>query len=565
LIVNTADAMFILRRDLREGFTPIAVDTETTYTPSLADRRIIGISVATDNATYYIPVAHIEDPALVGVLAQPNIKEVPNDLFDLDRAIVFHNAKFDLQMLRQLDIKIRIEKVYDTMLMHHYIDEYPPHSLEELTKTRLGRERKKHLSDAMKRLRDIAEGKQEAIPAVGMAVYAESDARDTLDLFHDLWEDFMIYEKIWTEVDRPFMLVLLDTELKGLRVNLQEAQRQSSLAEDRMASIRTGLGFDPNKPSQLARKLFEVPPIGLGLRPPPAGKSNRPRMNEAFLTSVGHPITALVLEYRGLMKAKSSYFDSYLRLASRDDTENPRIHPSFKQHGTLTGRLSCENPNLQQIPRDSEVKKLFLPDKGFELWEFDYKTIELRLAAVYAKDENLLRIFREEGDVHQMVADQLGIDRHAAKTLNYAITYGAGVGKVALLLSCSPQKARDILDNFYDAYPGIGRASSKATDMGEIKGYIQLWGGRHRHFRWPSEAYKAFNAALQGGAFEIVKRAGILLHDAGYDLRNQVHDSWWVQLSPGQDRKPIHSLLSDWTEGLFGLRFTCDEKRLQVA
>jgi DNA polymerase-1 len=248
-----------------------------------------------------------------------------------------------------------------------------------------------------------------------------------------------------------------------------------------------------------------------------------------------------------------------LRLASR---ANARIHPTFKQHGTLTGRLSCADPNLQQIPRDSEIKKLFLPDEGKQLWEFDYRNIEMRLAAVYAKEETMLETFRQEGDIHQLVADTLGIDRQLAKIVNFLILYGGGRNKLAQQIKCTPAKADTILGSYRTNYPGLFTVAQTANDKAEINGYIQMWSGRRRHFKYESEYHKAFNAVIQGGAFEIVKRSGLALYEAGYDLRNQVHDSWWIQLSPGESHDKIRSIMEDWTMDSFGLRFTVDEKRL---
>jgi len=559
MIVNTDESLLYLQGRLLESDSPFAIDTETTWADSLADRRIIGISVAVEDETFYIPVAHEFDPFIPELLRAKNIESVPYELFLVHRDVVMHNAKFDVQMLQQLNLIINTDRLWDTMLMSHYINEYPPHGLKELAFKHLGYDEPKAYKDAMTRMRKNGDGKQEAIPAMGMAIYAEQDAKMTLELFHKLWDDFRIYQNIWTEFDRPFMLVLKNIEQQGLRVNLPEAQRQSALAAKRMADIRTMLGFDPAKPSQLARKLFEIPPIGLGLKPPPAGKSGRPRMPEAYLTSIGHPVTALALEYRGLVKAKSSYFDAYVRLASR---ENARIHPTFKQHGTVTGRMSCADPNLQQIPRDSEIKKLFLPDEGFELWEFDYRNIEMRLAAVYAKEESMLETFRNEGDVHQMVANQLGIERQLAKIVNFLIIYGGREKRLAIQIGCTVAKAASILGDYRQAYPGLFTVAENAEYKAACNGYVQMWSGRRRHFMYPSEYHKAFNAVIQGGAFEIVKRAGLLLYQYGYDLRNQVHDSWWIQLAPGADRNKVRELMEDWTESSFGLKFTTDEKRL---
>lgn len=566
-LLTQPGGMLQLYDELREHpDLPFAVDTETTWSDSLIDRQLIGVSVAIRTPdeegdkqaiTYYIPINHHS-----GLFGNENYEgDWPIDIFSVPgKPLAMHNAKFDLQMLDQLGLKVDTDSLFDTMLMHHYIDEYPPHGLKELGKLLLGREDSKELKDGMARLRKSADNKQEAIPAMGMALYAEQDALMTLELFEYLKDEFYVYSEIWKQIDRPFMLLLKEMELKGLRVDKSLASELSKAAQLREAEIRTLLGFDPASPKALMRKLFEIPPIGLGLVPQRRGKSGRPSMDEAYLTSVGHPLTALVLEYRGLVKARSSYFDAYGRLASR---QNARIHPTFKQHGTLTGRLSCADPNLQQIPRDSEVKKLFLPDEDCELWEFDYRNIEMRLAAVYAEEQVMLETFRAEGDVHQLVADQLEIDRQSAKVINFLILYGGGKNKLAQQLRIKATDAEKILSNYRETYPGLFEIAIRATNTAEANGFVKNWGARRRHFKYPSEHHKAFNAIIQGGAFEIVKRSMLALGEAGYDLRLNVHDSVWINLPKGKDRQPIKSLMEDWTVDKFQLRFSVDEKKLR--
>ena len=188
------------------------------------------------------------------------------------------------------------------------------------------------------------------------------------------------------------MLLLAEIEMNGILIDRElcaELQHSVRLGFKRFVSE---LGFDPAKPSQLHPKLFSDPPLGLGLRPSSFTPTGKPQVSLEWLQGVGHPTTALVHEYRKISKQLSSYFSAYLDLTTR---ENPRLHPTFKQHGTETGRLSCENPNLQQIPReeykDASVKALFLPEPGKELWEIDYRTIEYRLQAVYAESRHTSR------------------------------------------------------------------------------------------------------------------------------------------------------------------------------
>jgi DNA polymerase-1 len=542
-------------QDLLSHSDIIAVDTETNVTESLAGRFCVGISIATETETFYIPLGHrgeLFSDNYVGVL--------PKDMFERVLKVIFHNAKFDLHVLEKLGFHFNPASIEDTMMMSHYIDEYPPHGLKELAESVLNWKSAKTDKDWIKVFSKDGGG-YETVPIPAMARYAEQDVRMTFDLYKALWNKFEPYRGLWESVDRDFMFLLKEMESRGILVDLEGAAEQSAAASKRMQQIASELGFDPQKSTVLAKKLFDSPPYGLGLKASTFGISGRPKMDEAFLSSIGHPVTALVLEYRGLLKAKSSYFDAYTRHAG----QTARIHPNFKQHGTLTGRLSCENPNLQQIPRDSPIKKLFLPEPDCELWEFDFRGIEYRLSAVYSEEPDLMDGFRNEFDFHQAVADKLGISRHAAKTVNFLIIYGGGAKKLSAGLRIPYASALTIINDFKDSYPGLTRRMREATEVAEYQGYISMWTGRQRHIKYPSEAYKAFNSVIQGGAFEIVKRSMLKLHEAGYDIRNQVHDSVWVNI-PKEEvqnaRREIPRLLSDWTEERFDLRFSVDEKRL---
>jgi DNA polymerase-1 len=192
-----------------------------------------------------------------------------------------------------------------------------------------------------------------------------------------------------------------------------------------------------------------------------------------------------------------------------------RIHPSIKIFGTKTGRTSCAYPNLQQIPRRSDkpwngqIKQLFIPEDGYELWEFDYGQWEFRLASVYSGDESLIEAWQKAEDPYQQVADAVGITRQQAKTLVLSILYGAGDDKVAYMLRVTEGEAHAIRQNFKRSYPGLGRKMRSATAIANEKRYVTYWTGRRRHFTKfnPEEEHKAFNSVLQGGGFEIVKRA----------------------------------------------------------
>jgi DNA polymerase-1 len=477
-------------------------------------------------------------------------------------AVVFHNAKFDLTVLEQAGLRFPSNiQIYDTMLMHHLIDENPPHALKQLAQKYLGYQ---EAPEFQKRIKAMAKDYGwECVHPIAMGQYAEQDALLTMQLFKKILPEVEAQELDGCmKTDIEFMEFLRQVEVTGVRLDRELTLQRSLESADRMGKIRAELGFEPSKDRQLIDKLYSEPPLGLGLVPSSHTPTGRIQVNEAVLTGINHPLAGLVLEYRGLQKAKSTWYDGFLEKADLAG----RLHPNFKQHGTLTGRLSCENPNLQQIPREYDrVKALFLADPGYELWEFDFSQIELRLAAVYGNETALLAAFREGRDVHQAVADALGISRYAAKTLNFAILYGAGAGKLATMLGITHAAAQNYLASYHTTYPELARISEHAAIVAERNGWVKYWTGRRRHFKWPSETHKAFNSIIQGGAFEIVKKSGLILHYEKCRVVNQVHDSYWINLpmpvTPYKIRY-ICELMSGWTEEAFQMQFTVDAKRL---
>lgn len=478
--------------------------------------------------------------------------------------------KFDLQVLQREGISLPVGNLWCTMMMAVYVDENNKganagHDLDFVLKRYLGVRKKKMEQKALQKF-----GWEQA-PVEYMAMYAEQDCQPLPQLYEILrpkLSDAIV--KLWQEVDRDFMLLLADFETQGIPIDriLCESLNQQCLT--RMNEIRSALGFDPAKPSQLHPKLFSDPPFGLGLKIPSRTPGGKPQVSLDWLGSHGHPTCALVHEYRKIAKQQSSYFSAYLDLTTRDYA---RLHPNFKQHGTETGRLSCENPNLQQIPReefkDAYVKKLFLPEEGKQLWEIDFRTIEYRLMAVYAEDKRLIDLFENEGDFHQLVADdlskQLGITfpRQQAKTVNYLMGYGGGKQVLAKSLGVSVNVAQRIHAAYRAAYPLIFDKALEAQRHCEANNLqIPMWSGRIRHFKYEGESHKSFNAIIQGGAFELVKRAMLRLRASGFSMSNQVHDSVWVNATSEQDVIEAQEIMSSWTKEFFGLTFSTDRKRL---
>jgi DNA polymerase-1 len=239
------------------------------------------------------------------------------------------------------------------------------------------------------------------------------------------------------------------------------------------------------------------------------------------------------------------------------------LHPNYKVHGTRTARLSCEKPNLQQIPRSNpkqwngDVKKAFIVrSSGLHHYTFDFKQVEFRLAAAYAKEEELLEIFNSGADIFTEMATRLCRPRHQIKTFVYSTLYGAGKAKVALVLGMPRSESDELYDEYHGTWPGFKRISEKATQLATNDGYIDYWTGRRRHLH-RSDAHKAFNAVIQGGAFEIVKRRMLALKDEPIVL--QVHDSITCEADSSYDVDRIKKTMEAVPESKsFGVKFEVD-------
>lgn len=549
MIVDSPEKLKELRESLLSTRAPIAIDTETNYTDSYEERYCMGISLATIDNYYYIPIRHGEfmgkpQPCL------SNMAEICSTIFsDIDVPVVFHNAKFDLAVLERMGLELpKSEKINDTMLMHHYIDEESPHDLDNLSKKYCTVNKNVKLAKQLKKV-----GWEDAwIPA--MAEYAQEDAIATRQLYFSLVEPFYPYRDCWENYDRDFMFLLKNMEHKGLPVIREECENLLKDAEGIQNGIQSELGFNPGSTAILRQKFFEE----LGLKPLTYTPKGLPQVNKKFLQNTNHYLSKRVLEYRDWQK-QAGYLKKYLELSEKDG----RLHPSFKQHGTVTGRLSCENPNMQQVPRESDIKKMFIPEPGKQLWEIDFRNLELRLTAVYSQCKALLQVFKEEGDVHQMVADQVGVSRQMAKIVNFLITYGGGAPALSFQANISMPEAIKTKRDYEDRYPEIFTTMRAATMAAEENGgKVKMWSGRWRHFRYSSDYHKAFNSIIQGGAFEIVKRSMLLLEQAGVDMRNQVHDSVWIMVDSEDEVIEAEKIMSKWTEEVFGLNFSVDRKRL---
>lgn len=385
-------------------------------------------------------------------------------------------------------------------------------------------------------------------------------------------------QTLW-EIESDFIRLIARIKQRGIKIDTEFSRKKAIEGTRILNQISGSLGWNPGSPQQLGKYLIND--LGLPvLKRTPKGEPSFDKEAlaeyELHLAATGDSTAQKVLTYRGWQKTVSSNFQAYLDLMD----ENEILHPNYKVHGTRTSRLSCEKPNLQQIPRESvkpwngDVKKAFIP-RSYELYSnlsgtspereqkgllrlrtFDFKQVEFRLAAAYAKEKELLEIFNSGADIFKEMAERLGRPRPQIKTFVYSTLYGAGKEKVALVLKMPRKESDELYEEYHGTWPGFRRIAEKATQLALSDGYIEYWTGRRRHLP-REEARKAFNALVQGGAFEIVKRRMLALRDEPIVL--QVHDSITTEDDDNCDTDRIKRALEDVPESnQFGVRFEVD-------
>lgn len=376
---------------------------------------------------------------------------------------------------------------------------------------------------------------------------------------------------LW-EIEAEFIRLIAGIKRKGIKIDREFCLSKIKQGEAILANIRSQLSWNPGSPKQLGEFLLDemgYPVVRRTEKGNPSFDKFALEEYELMLEADGSDIAQKVLRYRGWQKTTSSNYKAYIKLADKNDI----LHPNYKVHGTVTGRTSCENPNLQQIPRESikewngDVKKAFISRGDTVLVEFDFGQLETRLAAAAANETQLLEAFRDGVDVFQVMADTLHWDRQDAKLFTYMTLYGAGVRKVALIFKVDRHEAKSMVDQFFDSYPNLKEKAQIAQAVAKGQGYIEYWTGRRRHFKSGDEYRKAFNAYIQGGAFEIIKRAGIRLQQQiDWPMVLTVHDSYVIELPVAEYTEEncnrIKSILESVPEsGMMDVPFSVGHKK----
>ncbi len=560
----------------------IAFDTETSALDPL-QAEIVGISLAIkEGEGFYIPLGHKDGQPQLG------IDEVFNALTpamtDPQIAKAGHNIKYDALVLENYGLKIT-PLSFDTMIAEWLTDPASRNlGLKDMADTLLGISMT-HIEEL------IGRGKSQItmdqVPVSAAAPYAAADAEVTLRLVPLLGEKMAKHNctDIFNKMEMPLVPVLISMEKAGISLDADFFSRFSAEMGERLKLIEdevyqaAGHTFNLNSTQQLSKVLFE----DLKLEPP---DRNKKTSSGHFSTSAAvldelkgqHPVVDLLLEYRELSKLKSTYLDSLpLQINPRDN----RVHTSFNQTGSVTGRLASSEPNLQNIPTRTElgrqVRLGFTASPGHSLLSVDYSQIELRIVAHMSGDEAMLKAFRDGQDIHATTAaaiydiplEQVTKDqRRHAKAINFGLIYGMSSFGLSRSTDLTLGEAENFVRDYFEHFPGVKKYLDNIRTLAAKQGYVETMLGRRRYF--PNlanpvnqvmrnrEEREAINAPIQGTAADIMKIAMIrvqdMLESSGLKSRMilQVHDELVLEV-PDDELKSVTALVRKTMEEAYKL------------
>lgn len=521
---------------LLNGVAEFCFDSETTSLDTLR-AELVGLSFSVrEFQAYYVPISSQRQEAL------EQLEPFRQVFADANKTLIGQNIKYDYQVLKNYGIDIH-NKMFDTMVAHFLIMPDMRHNMDVLAQTYLnyspvsietliGKKGKDQIS-----MRDV--------PLDQIKDYAAEDADVTLQLqrkFTPLLKENAL-EPLFNSVEIPLIRVLGDIEREGINLDVPvlrdfSAQLQNDIANvEREVQDLAGTRFNVSSPKQVGEILFDYLKI---VDKPKKTKTGQYATSEDVLGKLekAHPIVSKILDYRELVKLKSTYVDTLPELV------NPltgRIHTSFNQVVAVTGRLSSDNPNLQNIPirteRGRQIRKAFIPRDGDHLLlSADYSQIELRIVASISGDKNMCEAFQLGKDIHTATAAKVfGVQesevtkemRYKSKSVNFGIIYGQGAFGLADNLGISRGEAKEIIDNYKKEFSAINQYMSDTIQFARENGYVQTLLGRRRWLRDITSANatvrsyaerNAINAPIQGSAADMIKVAMVRIHN---ELRQQ--------------------------------------------
>lgn len=583
-VVDTDKALDVLVKDVSQA-KAIAFDTETTGTdPMRVDLVGLALAIGPDEG-YYIPVGHqTDDRQLSWEMVCERLKPLLEDPAIPKYA---HNAGYDILVLARHGIQTQ-GVTFDTMLAEWVLDPASRNlGLKNMALARLGIEMTgiKELIGSGKSQRSMAQ-----VPVSQAGPYAAADAYVTYRLVKPLKAELQ-ERKLWSlfdEIEVPLVPVLVDMERAGIKLDIdylhEMSERLAHRLEELTEEIHQAVGhpFNIGSTQQLSNALFVT--LGLptkGTRKTKSGHySTAADVLERLWNEYKPPVIKLILEQRELAKLKTTYVEALPQLVN---PATGRIHTSFKQAGTVTGRLSSRNPNLQNIPIRTEqgrqVRRAFVAEEGWFLLGADYSQVELRVLAHISQDPGLLEAFRQGEDIHRTTAaavygvplSEVAYDmRRVAKTANFAMIYGSSAFGLAQQTGLSRDEATQFMDAYFARFPRVRAYIENTKRQAAEQGYVETLLGRRRYFpelaldsragsgqRRAAER-AAINAPIQGTAADIIKIATIRLHQAlqkrnlGSRIILQVHDELVLEV-PQKEVDAVHPLVVKIMEEAFDL------------
>jgi len=519
-----------------KGSEVFAFDTETDGLDTLT-ANLIGLSFATEaGKAAYLPVAHDYLDAPVQLDRDEVLKQLKPILEDEKQRKVGQNLKFDRGVLLRYDIELK-GIAFDTMLESYVLDSVSGrHDMDSLADRYLG-----HKTVSFEEI--AGKGKNQLtfnqIALEQAAPYAAEDADVTLQLHQALWPRIAESESlktVFTDIEMPLVPVLSHIERTGVLIDqniLAAHSKELAIRLNELENKAHELAEEPfnlSSTKQLQAILYEKQKLPI-LKKTPGGA---PSTNEEVLAELAldYPLPKVILEYRGLAKLKSTYTD---KLPLMINPQSGRVHTSYHQAVTATGRLSSSDPNLQNIPvRNDEgrrIRQAFIAPKDYIILAADYSQIELRIMAHLSKDEGLLKAFAEGKDIHRATAAEVfgtplekvsGEQRRSAKAINFGLIYGMSAFGLSRQLNIPRKESQRYMDLYFERYPGVLEYMERTRTQASEQGYVETLDGRRLYLpdikssnamRRKGAERAAINAPMQGTAADIIKRAMISVAD----------------------------------------------------
>jgi DNA polymerase I-like protein with 3'-5' exonuclease and polymerase domains len=573
----------------------IAIDLET-YDPGIKQTGpgwatdngyIAGIAIAVEGWKGYFPIRHEGGGNFDEAILKRQIKKI----LDLPCDKIFHNAQYDVGWLRWWGLEVK-GKIIDTLIAAPLVDENRfRYSLNELGKDYLKETKSEGLLyEAAKEWGVDAKAEMYKLPAMYVGPYAEQDA----DLTLRLWQFFKI-ELIKQELSSIFDLetrllpCLIDMKWNGVRVDLEKAETIKKNLQAQENKVLRQIKKDTNVDVDIwaavsVAKAFDK----LKIKYEVTEKSGQPKFDKNFLITHKHPLAKMIVTARETNKARTTFIDTILRHSYQS-----RIHADIHQMrgdtgGTVTGRFSYSNPNLQQIPARNKqigplIRSIFVPNKGCKWGSFDYSQQEPRVLVHFAAltggglkgaDEVIESYKTQDPDFHQAVADMAGIDRRTAKTINLGMMYGMGKGKLSSELGLDKFETEDLFAKFHANVPFVKQLMEQATRKADNVGFLRTLLGRKCRFdKWEPRAfgihkalslweaekeygrdlkrawtYKALNRLIQGSSADMTKKAMVDLYEEGIISHIQVHDELNCSIESKEQATRIKEVMENTVE-----------------